>query len=154
MSLGRGPLVGAVLGLATAVAVVLTGPTATAKSSYDSPYGFERTWNAGLRMIRVDMGFKVVEKDDATGYLLFDYRSPETGNKPKAGSMEFIRGHESDASVRVVVQLPEMPRYHEQVLIDELTRKLKREYGEPPAPRKRSEPSRDAGSDAATSAEP
>ena len=37
--------------------------------------------------------------------------------------------------VRVVVQLPQMPRYHEQVLLDELARKMRAEYGEPPEPR-------------------
>ncbi len=28
-----------------------------------------------------------------------------------------------------------MPRSHEQVLLDELARKMRTEYGEPPAPR-------------------
>lgn len=104
---------------------------ADAKGSYDSQYGFERTWNAGLRLVRVDLALKVTEKDEANGYLLFDYRSPESGAKPCPGSMEFIRSKD-DGAVRVVVQIPQMPGYHEQVMVDALARKLRAEYGEPP----------------------
>ena len=116
-------LVGALLVLAPA-------SPASAKSAYDSAYGFDRTWNAGLRLVRVDLGLKVTEKDDTNGYLLFDYKSPESGQKPVPGSMEFIKG--KDGSVRVVVQIAQMPGYHEQVLVDHLQRKLRTEYGDPP----------------------
>src|SRR5262245_14423144 len=139
---------GALLGLGVAASVVFTGEPATAKTSYDSAYGFERTWNAALRMVRVDMGMKVQEKDETTGYLLFDYKTTETA-KVTSGSMEFIRSREPEAPVRVVVQLPQMPRYHEQVLVDSLVRKMRAEYGDPPAPKKREPtPSKDAGPDA------
>ena len=116
---------------------------AQAKSAYESSYGFDRTWNAGLRLVRVDMSMKVTEKDETNGYLLFDYKSPESQGKPVPGSMEFIRSKENGA-VRVVVQIPQMPGYHEQVLVDALARKLRVEYGEAPrvAPPSRA---RDAG---------
>lgn len=104
---------------------------ASAKSAYDSAYGFDRTWNAGMRLVRVDLGLKISEKDESAGYLLFDYRSPESGNKAVPGSMEFIRSKDTGA-VRVVVQIPAMPGYHEQVVIDQLTRKLRSDYGDPP----------------------
>src|SRR5689334_6050491 len=108
-----------IFGCAAALVVasaLLLELTADAKSSYDSSYGFDRTWNAGMRLVRVDLGLKVTEKDDNVGYLLFDYKSPESGNKPVPGSMEFIRN--KDGNVRVVVQIPQMPGYHEQVLVD------------------------------------
>ncbi len=141
----RGSVVGSIAGALVATAIVLTGPDASAKSSFDSAYGFDRTWNAALRMVRVDMNMKVTEKDEQNGYLLFDYKSQESA-KPSSGSMEFIRGRDSD-SVHVVVQLPQMPKYHEQVLVDDLARKLRNEYGEPP--RRKPTPSTpiDAGSD-------
>src|SRR3954454_15677086 len=110
--------------------VALPTTDASAKSAYDSAYGFDRTWNAGLRLVRVDLGLKVTEKDDANGYLLFDYKSPESGQKAVPGSMEFIKG--KDGAVRVVVQIAQMPGYHEQVLVDNLQRKLRTEYGDPP----------------------
>ena len=127
------PALAIVLGLATASAIVFTGPEATAKTSFDSAYGYDRTWNAALRMVRVDMGFKVTEKDDANGYLLFDYKSAGSA-KPSSGSMEFVRTKEPDAPVKVVVQLSEMPRYHEQMMIDALAKKMRAEYGEPRSP--------------------
>ncbi len=131
-----------------AAAVALIGTTATAKSDYSSPYGYDKTWNAALRMVRVDLGFKVLEKDDASGYLLFEYRSPESGPKPTSGSLEFVRPSGA-GEVKVVAQIPQMPRYHEQVLLDDLARKMHDEYGEPPAPRKAPPPPPpDAGADA------
>ena len=120
----------ALTALTAVAAVALPESPASAKSAYDSAYGFDRTWNAGLRLVRVDLGLKVTEKDDANGYLLFDYKSPESGMKAVPGSMEFIKG--KDGAVRVVVQISQMPGYHEQVLVDHLQRKLRNEYGDPP----------------------
>jgi hypothetical protein len=126
----RSLVVAALTGMIVAAGVCLPAAPASAKSAYDSAYGFDRTWNAGLRLVRVDLGLKVTEKDDANGYLLFDYRSPESGQKAVPGSMEFIKG--KDGQVRVVVQIAQMPGYHEQVLVDSLSRKLRSEYGDPP----------------------
>jgi hypothetical protein len=126
------PLTGVVCGLAVALAIVTVGHDASARSSYDSSYGYERTWNAALRLVRVDLGFKVTEKDETNGYLMFEYRSSEAhGASP--GSIELVRGKDADAPVEVIVQLAQMPRYHEQVLVDSLARKMHQEYGDPPA---------------------
>lgn len=127
--LGSSLLAGAAL--AGAVFFGLGSTDARAKSSYESAYGYDRTWNAGMRLVRVDMGMKLTEKDESAGYLLFDYTSPESGKKPVPGSMEFVRSKETGA-VRVIVQIPQMPGYHEQVLIDALQKKMRAEYGDPP----------------------
>jgi len=137
------PALAAILCAGAAASVLVPASDARAKSSYDSAYGFERTWNAGLRLVRVDLALKVTEKDDANGYLLFDYKSPESGQKPVPGSMEFIRA--KDGTVRVVVQIPQMPGYHEQVLVDSLSRKLRNEYGDPPKKPTTPPAPRDAG---------
>jgi hypothetical protein len=123
-------LSGVVFGLAVAGGVVMTTP-ASARSGFDSTYGYERTWNAALRLVRVDLGLKVTEKDEANGYLMFDYRSPENRN-PTPGSMELIRSKDPGEPVRVIVQLPAMPRYHEQLMVEALGKKLRQDYGEPP----------------------
>ena len=73
------------------------GGGASAKSTYESPYGYDRTWNAALRLVRVDNGWKVTEKDDQNGYLLFDYKSPE-GGKPYPGTLELVRGRDPDGA--------------------------------------------------------
>jgi len=143
----------AVLAVAFASALAALGPEAGAKVSQDSTYGFDRTWNAAIRLVRVDLGLKVVEKDESTGYLLFEYRSSEAGNKSSPGAIEVVRGKDGDP-VKVVVQLSQMPQYHEQVLLDSLTRKLRAEYGDPPPkarpapPASKKPPPDDAGADA------
>src|SRR5579863_6021926 len=94
------PALGTITGVGVAAAVMLTPPLADAKASYESPYGFDRTWNSALRYIRVDQGYKVTEKDDTNGYLLFDYRSPESSSKTTTpGSLEVVRGKEADDPV-------------------------------------------------------
>lgn len=119
--------------------------TAEASSSYDSLYGYDRTWNAALRLVVVDLSFKVNEKDHDSGYILFDYKSSESGNKATPGSIEIVRASDPTQPVHVIAQLPAMPRYHEQVLLDELARKLRTEYGDPIIIKKQA-PVEDAGS--------
>src|SRR5580700_243665 len=67
------------LGLLVALAVSLSSPLAEARSAFDSGYGFERTYNAALRLIRIDLGLTVTEKDDQSGYIVFDYKAADTG---------------------------------------------------------------------------
>lgn len=120
--------------LAFGILAGLSAPSEVeAKTGYDSPYSYERTWNAATRLVRVDLGFKIVERDENTGYVLFEYKSSESGAKVSTGSMEIVK-REDGASV--LVQLNDMPRYHEQVLADQLARKLRAEYGDPPPKRK------------------
>ncbi len=138
------------LACGVAGAIVFTGQPAEAESSYESTYGFDRTWNAALRMIRVDMGCKITEKDDQSGYLMFEYH-PSDSKKVSSGSMEFIRSRDQDGSVRLVLQLPQMPRYHEQVMIDTLVRKMRAEYGDAPQPKPRQAPPPPAPPDAGAS---
>jgi hypothetical protein len=123
--------VGVVSGTAVAAVIIATAPWAAAKGAYQSPYGYERTWNAALRLVRVDNGWKVTEKDETSGYLLFEYRSPENA-KPTGATLEVVRANEADAPVSVFLQVPQMPHYHEQVVLDALAAKMRHEYGDPP----------------------
>jgi hypothetical protein len=144
----KAALVGVFSGAVVTAAIALTAPGADAKSTYESPYTYDQTWNASLRMVRVDNRWKITEKDDQNGYILFEYKSPEN-NKVSPGTLEFVRGRDTDAAVNVLVQLPEMPTYHEQMLLDQLAAKMRHEYGDPPAHKKRSpEGPPDAGPDA------
>jgi hypothetical protein len=124
---------------AVLVAAAVFEAPASAKSTYESPYGYDRTWNAALRLVRVDNGWKITEKDSNNGYLLFEYTSPES-SKATAGSIELVKSRDLESlAVSVLVQLPQMPHYHEQVILDALASKMRREYGDaperrPPAP--------------------
>jgi hypothetical protein len=150
MVLGRAKaaIVGALTGALVAAGIGLSARGADARSTYVSPYGYERTWNAAVRYVRVDNGWKVTEKDEANGYLMFEYRSAESP-KGTPGSIELVRSLESNATVSVLAQLPQMPQYHEQVLLDALASKMRREYGDPLPERERQAPQApDASADA------
>ena len=103
---------------------------ANAKVSFDSGYTIDQTYNAALRFVRVDLGLTVTEKDPKAAYIMFDYKHPEAGNKTTPGSIEVLP---AGNVVKVHVQLPAMPRYHEQVLVNGLQKKLRDDYGEPPS---------------------
>ncbi|NUP05006.1 MAG: hypothetical protein HOW73_02980 [Polyangiaceae bacterium] len=105
-------------------------PDAQASVAYKSPYTYEQTFGSGLRLLRVDMGFKILERDRDLGYIVFEYTSPESGKKIYNGSMEIV---DAKDGVHVSVQIPEMPQYHEKMIIDQLAKKLVSEHGEPPA---------------------
>jgi hypothetical protein len=111
-----------------ALALVHDG-SADASVVYESPYTFEQTFGTAMRLLRVDLGLKIKEKDTDNGFLLFDYTSPESGKKATSGSIECVR---TGKGVHVAVQLPAMPRYHEQMIIDALAKKLVEEHGAPP----------------------
>jgi hypothetical protein len=125
--------------------VAFVARNADAKSGYESPYSYAQTWNAALRLVVVDMSLKVTEKDNGSGYILFEYKSVESGSKVSPGSIELIRPQDGSDLVHVVAQLPAMPRYHEQVLLDALARKLREEYGEPIVIKRKAPQVEDAG---------
>lgn len=122
--------------LAAPVFVALRSDEACASVAYESPYTFEQTFGTALRLVRVNLGCKITEKDAENGYLLFDYTSTESGKQVHHGSVEVVRGR---LGAHVSVQLPSLPRYHEQMIVDALARKLASNHGEPP-PRDRPVP--------------
>lgn len=103
---------------------------AAARVEAGSNYTKAQTFSAALRYLRVDRGYEVVEKDPDAAYLLFRY--PMAGQRQTAnGSLEVV---ETQAGVRIYVQLPRLPEYHEVVLRDGLLKKLREEYGESQRP--------------------
>lgn len=130
------------LALCAPVAIAARADDASASVAITSPYTFEQTFGTAIRLIRVDLRLKITEKDVDAGYVLFEYTSPESGKSTYQGSIEIVRGGKE--GVHVAVQLPALPRYHEQVIVDSLVRKLAEEHGEPP--KKAKPPQRSEGS--------
>jgi hypothetical protein len=127
---------------ATGFAIILAGlcfglSTAQARSVGTVPYPIADVWPSAVRFLRIDRNCVIREKDEAAGYVLFDY--PD-GQKLHKGSIEVIRASETDGReiTRVVATLPDLPRHYEQLLIDKLAAKLREDYGSPapPPPRK------------------
>ena len=129
------------LGLAL-IAVLLWAGGAQARREETFPYPFSRVWTAAMRMVRVDYTSPITEKDKDSGYFLFEF--PEAG-KTYAGSAELIAVTENGSEqVRVVFQVPGLPSYVEQMMLDRLQRKLGQDYGEPRAPKPAPEPGKSA----------
>jgi hypothetical protein len=128
--------------LAAAIAMISV-TDASASTAYESPYTFEQTFGTALRLVRVDLGLKITEKDVDAGYVIFEYTSPESGKRVSSGSIELVKT--KDGGVRVAVQLPAMPQYHEQMIVDALVKKLSAEHGTAPAKPKPAPPPVDDG---------
>jgi hypothetical protein len=108
----------------------VAGPAA-AKGKHDSPYSYEQTFGTALRLVKVDLDFTVDEANSEWGYLVFKYVSPESGKRKNRASFTFVRDEEHHL-VHVKLQIPSMPGYHEQVVLNKLRQKLEAEHGDPP----------------------
>jgi hypothetical protein len=127
-----------------AVGTLLTPATAHARKQVDHRYRYEQVWSASVRLVRVDLRYQVDDQSPEAGFVLFQYRD---GDRSYPGSIELVRTEiDGQPHVRVIVQIASMPAYVEQLLVDRLARKLREEYGEPPAARGR-RPAREPAAD-------
>lgn len=138
------------------LAFVLVLPaTASARRSDSHAYRYEQVWSAALRLLRVDYGFPIRDRDEDVGFVLFDYQG--TGRTAVPGSLEVVRTRQGERDVvRVTLNIPAMPAYVERMILDKLQRKLREEFGEPlpaPPPRPAEEPEEDDEEEEAEEAE-
>ena len=138
---------GALAGILLSAALFFA-QSATARVGGDSEYSKAQTYSGALRYLRVDLGYEVVERDPEAAYLIFRYQLPGQNKGNATGTVEIV---DTDGHVKLFVQIPSMPEYHERVLRDGLVKKLHDEYGAPPhkplpaPPQKK--PEADAGTD-------
>jgi hypothetical protein len=128
------------------LAASLLCASATARVGGESEYSKAQTYSGALRYLRVDLGYEVVERDPGAAYLIFRYELPGQKKATATGTVEVV---EADGHVRLFVQIPTMPEYHERVLRDGLVKKLHDEYGAPPRkpPPPEKKPEADTGAD-------
>jgi len=121
-------------------------PAAHARSTGTLLYPIADVWPSTVRFLRIDRNCVIREKDEAAGYILFDY--PE-GQKLHKGSIELIRTHDNEGReiTRVIISLPDLPRHYERLLIDKLGDKMREDRGAPapPPPARRPPREPDAG---------
>lgn len=124
------------LGSCALAALLVTAPPRPCLARAEAEVGYtrEQAFSAALRYLRVDLAYDVTEKDAEAAYLLFSFAAPELDKKTARGSIEVVQ---RERSVRLLVSLPELPSYHEEVLKRGLLDKLAREYGEPPVGERR-----------------
>ncbi len=117
----------------TAFLILLLGfnlhaSNAWASHAEESAHSASRVYYTALRYLRVDQHFLVVEKDEKSGYLLFEYPG-DAKEKSSRGSIEVI---ETDSTTRLIVRLERYPRYYEESIAAGVLNKLKEQYGDPP----------------------
>jgi hypothetical protein len=122
---------------------LLLPATSQAKKTADFRHTYDQVWGAAIRLIRVDQGYPIKDRDQGVGYFLFDYRDD---GRMYPGSVELVRIEDQGGGpIRAVIQIPAMPSYIERMLLDKLRKKLVDEHGEPaPPPPKPSEPPADS----------
>lgn len=134
----------AVVVATAALVAALAAPTADARVEADSEYTKKQTYAGALRYLRVELGYEITERDPDAAYLLFKYPAPGS-QRTTNGALEIV---ESRSSVKILVRLPQMPAYHEQMLSEGLLKKLREDYGDPPRrSREEKPPATDAGSE-------
>jgi len=121
---------------AIVLSVVLLSPAVgQAKKTSDFRHTYDQVWGAAIRLIRVDQGYPIKDRDQTVGYFLFDYRDD---GRMYPGSVEMVRIEDQGGGpIRVVIQIPAMPSYIERMLLDKLKKKLVDEYGEVDPPPKK-----------------
>ena len=119
-----------------ATLALLWSALGVARAEATSPYTLAQTYGAALRMLRVDLGLEVLERDPDAAYLLFKYRLSDNPRREVDAAIELVS---VDDRVRVIIKIPQMPASHERLIRDRLVKKLRDDYGEPP---KRPEPPR------------
>jgi hypothetical protein len=113
--------------------------SASARVQEDLPWTFTQVFHSSIRLVRVDLGCTITERDADAGFLLFDY---ESSGRIHHGSIEFAVTNSRDGreTIRVVVQLPTLPTYVERMIVTRLERKLRDEVGPPPRAERRPPP--------------
>lgn len=106
---------------------------AAAKSSREVGYPEGPVFSTLVRFLRVDEGLKIVEKDAASGYIIFQLTE---GKRTFDGAAEVMVAQDGSGRpvTRVNLRITDRPSYMEIGMLDRLELKLRDELGAPAAP--------------------
>ena len=129
---------------AALLTIMVVQTPASARSTAALPCPSSNVWAAAVRFLRVDRGCPIREKDEAAGYVLFDYAE---GGKSYHGALELVPLTDDDGrvSTQVSLSLTGLPKRFEGALLDGLATKVRDERGPAPMPLRR--PARSEASD-------
>ncbi|MFH1131569.1 MAG: hypothetical protein V1754_09545 [Pseudomonadota bacterium] len=124
--------------------MLLQSSVAFARHTKTFDHSYSAIWSTAIRLIRVDNGYKIRDKDKENGYILFVY--PGSGEvKDCAASLEIIPtvDPEGFSQIRLQLSIAHQPTYVEVQFLEELENKLKQEQGDPPAPKREKKPKKE-----------
>jgi len=104
------------------VAWLLAWP-ASAKTTRDLSYTYDRVWPALVRFLRVDEKLKVTEKDADAGYVLFELAD---GKRTFPGAAELSKTTDDlgRPSVHLTIKISDRPAYMEAGIADRFAEKI------------------------------
>jgi hypothetical protein len=122
----------AALGLGLALAAA-SGTAAAGGVMRPYGYAYDQVWSATVRLLRVDRGFKILEKDPETGYILFEFKESAKDERVWRAGVELLRDKDEAgrAIVKVKIEIQDKPELPNLVLHDRLRDKLRAECGAP-----------------------
>jgi len=103
------------------------------------PYPMEFVWPTAVRVLRVDRGYTIVDRDPEAGFVLFDFPLSQNGgpeDRIGRGSVEIFATKDASGRPSASVQITTDggPVHLPHALLDALAEKLRRERGQPAAP--------------------
>ncbi len=116
----------------------LGGSVAEAEHVRRLRYRAGDVWRAAVRLVRVDYGFPIEDKDREGGYIVFEY--VEERRRSHASIEVVAMERDGRREVLVRVRIEGRPGYLERMMADRLVRKLRSELGPEPPSRRREPP--------------
>lgn len=103
-------------------------------------YPIEQVWPTAIRYLRIDRGFKVTDRDEEAGYMLFEF--PVEGGRTGNGSVEMFATEDASGrpSVSIAVNTGAGPVHLPSSILDGIAAKVRAERGQPVAPPKQDPP--------------
>lgn len=103
-------------------------------------YPFEQVWPTAIRYLRIDRGYKVTDRDEQAGYILFEFSLD--GGRIGSGSVEMFATEDAAGrpSVSVAVNTGAGPVHLPNSILDGIAAKVRAERGQPVDPPKHEQP--------------
>jgi hypothetical protein len=119
---------------------IAAAPLALLQTKRTLSYPYEHVWPASIRYLRVDRGFKITDKDEEAGYIMFEFTTD--AGEAGSGALELV-GTEDPAgrpSTSLAAMTNGGPSYLSNSLLDGVAAKVRDERGPPAAPPKKAPP--------------
>ena len=120
----------------TSPSAVAARPLALIENRRMLSYPFAQVWPTAIRYLRIDRGFKVVDRDEEAGYMLFEF--PVDSGGTGSGSVEMFATEDASGrpSVSISVNTGAGPVHLPNAILDGIAAKVRAERGQPSAPPK------------------
>lgn len=105
------------------------------------PYPVDHVWGASIRYLRVDRDYAIVDRDEETGYIVFEI--PLGGEAKGRGALEAFSTKDASGRVSTQIQISTEagPTHLPHTLLDGIAKKVRAERGQAPnAPRPPAQP--------------